>query len=91
MVEILGFALFTQHTDWGKKESKLLREKILCDFNVIIVSYYHSYVDSLFLVSRDELISKLVEENKVSFEVVEFRDVLSSLHYFLTRVGLHLF
>lgn len=80
MVEILGFALFTQHTDWGKKESKLLREKILCDFNVIIVSYYHSYVDSLFLVSRDELISKLVEENKVSFEVVEFRDVLSSLH-----------
>lgn len=81
MVEILAFALFTQHTDWGEKESKLLREKILCDFNVVIVSYYyHSYVDSLFLVSRDELISKLVEENKVSFEVVEFRDVLSSLH-----------
>lgn len=80
MVEILAFSLFSQHTDWGKKkESKLFREKILCDFNVVVVSYYyHSYVDSLFLVSRDEVISKLVEENKVSFEVVEFRDVLSS-------------
>lgn len=34
-------------------------------------------------VSRDDLISKLVEENKVRFEVVEYRDVLSSLRQVL--------
>ncbi|KAI4588392.1 hypothetical protein MJG53_002800 [Ovis ammon polii x Ovis aries] len=41
-----------------------LGEKIPCDFN-IVVSYEHlSYVNFLSLVSRDDIISKLVEENK---------------------------
>lgn len=40
-----------------------------CDFN-IVVSYEHlSYVNFLSLVSRDDIISKLVEENKVNLEV----------------------
>ncbi|KAG5213934.1 hypothetical protein JEQ12_009720 [Ovis aries] len=41
-----------------------LGEKMPCDFN-IVVSYEHlSYVNFLSLVSRDDIISKLVEENK---------------------------
>uniref|UniRef100_A0A8C0P0V0 Coiled-coil domain containing 150 n=1 Tax=Canis lupus familiaris TaxID=9615 RepID=A0A8C0P0V0_CANLF len=47
----------------GKRKS--YSRKRYCVTSIIVVSYYyHSYVDSLFLVSRDELISKLVEENK---------------------------
>lgn len=65
-----------KHKQKERKSKLILRGNILCGFGVVVLRHYHrSYVDLLSLVSRDDLIAKLVEENKVSFEAGEGRGV----------------
>lgn len=81
MIEMLAFSLFHKiQAPLPATNQSFARKNILISNVLVLNYYYHSYANFLFLVTRDDLISKLVEENKVSFEVGECRGILSFLH-----------